>query len=140
MAENVLNIEIISPEGVILKDEINEIILSTVQGQIAVLPQHAPLFTKLTEGEAIIKKSSGDILIAIAGGFLEVLDNRVSILADYAVKPEEIQVDRVEEARKRAEEILKKKPAEAEAALARNELRKTLFALKIADKIRRRPR
>lgn len=140
MQGNNLNIEIISPEGIVFRDNADEIILPTVQGQIAILPRHAPLFVKLSEGETIIKKDNKEISIAITGGFLEVLNNKISILADYAIKADEIKINRVEEAKMKAEELLKQRKEGVDLTEARTELRRSILELKIADKIRKRTR
>lgn len=136
--EKNFNLEIISPEGEIFKGTVTELIINTVEGQITVLPSHTPLFTKLVEGEAIIKKGTEVIFIALTGGFLEIVNNKVSILADYAIKSEEITIKSAEEAKKKAEQILKQKQEGADLISAKTEFRRSLFELKIAEKVRRR--
>ena len=98
MTNNFL-LEILSPEGELLKDEVSEVILPTSQGEISVLPNHAPLFTKLIEGEIVVRKDNKDTFIAITGGFLEISKNKVTTLADYAVRSEKIERNYAETAK-----------------------------------------
>lgn len=132
------NLEIVSPDGLSFSGDVDEVILPTTTGEIAILPHHAPLFTKLSEGEAAIKQSGKEILIAIFGGFVEVGREKVTVLSDYAVRADTIEIGKVEAAKKRAEEILSGKIANEDFAMAEKELQKALFSLKIAEKMRRK--
>jgi len=133
-------VEIISPEGEIFKDSVDEVILPTVEGEIAILPHHAPLFSKLTSGELIIKKSGKEIYVAITGGFLEINNNRANILADYAVKSEKIEIKQAEEAKKKAEDLLKKKEklSEEDFVLIEKQMQKAILEINVSEKIRHR--
>ncbi|MBI4089145.1 MAG: ATP synthase F1 subunit epsilon [Candidatus Levybacteria bacterium] len=133
-----LLLEIITPEKVIYKDEVDEIVTPTVNGEIAILPNHINLLTQITPGELIVKKGSSTESLAITGGFLEVSNNKISILAEYAIKAEDIQVAHAEEAKKRAEKIMSEKTSENDFKIAEGELLKSLLQLKIASKRRRR--
>jgi F-type H+-transporting ATPase subunit epsilon len=138
MAHTSFHLEIISPEGVSYNDEVQEVILPSTTGEIAILPNHAPLFTKLSEGEAVIVKDKKEIQVAIFGGFVEITKHKVTVLSDFAVRADSIEIGKVEEAKKRAEEILDGKIANEDFAMAEKELQKALFSLKIADKMRKR--
>lgn len=138
MAHTSFHLEIISPEGVSYDDNVEEVLLPTTTGQIAILPNHAPLFTKLSEGEATIIKDKKEIEIAIFGGFVEVTKQKVTVLSDFAVRADSIEIGKVEAAKKRAEEILDGKIANEDFAMAEKELQKALFSLKVADKMRRK--
>lgn len=108
MAINSIKFEIVTPEKVVLKDEISQITVPTRQGEITVLPNHIPLVASLQPGVIETKKADGSVeVISVSGGFLEVLRNKVVILADTAERAEEIDMDRAEEARKRAEDIMR---------------------------------
>ena len=100
----VFNLEIISPEGRIYKDIVTEVILPTTSGEITVLPNHAPLFTKISEGEMTIIKENEKSFITISGGFLEISENKVNVLADYAIRSDKIEEEKILEAKKKAEE------------------------------------
>ncbi len=132
MSDKYIQFEIVTPERVVLKEEITQITLPTKAGEITVLPNHIPLVSSLLPGVVHVKKRNGeDEIMSISGGFLEVTKNKVVILADTAERAEEIDLDRAEEARRRAEEIKKKARqgeevnfAEVNAAIER-ELAKT---------------
>lgn len=104
-----IQFEIVTPERVVLKEEILQITVPTKAGEITVLPNHIPLVSSLTPGVIQVKKKNGeDEVMSISGGFLEVLKNKVVILADTAERAEEIDLARVEEAYRRAAEMKEK--------------------------------
>jgi F-type H+-transporting ATPase subunit epsilon len=140
MADSNLTLEIISPEGITFTGAVPSVSLPALNGRITVLPHHAPLFTKLEEGEIEFKVNGRDNTIVIFGGFLEVKDNRVHVLSDYAVRAESIQIAKSEERKRMAEQKLKDKLNNEEFAIADKDLRISLLELKIADKIRKRQR
>lgn len=133
-----LLLEIITPEKVIYKDEVDEVVVPTENGEIAILPNHINLLTQVNPGELIIKKGAGQQYLAIAGGFLEVQGNKISILAEYAVKAQDIEVARALEAKKRAEKVLSEKSTDNEIRVAQAEILKSLLELKVATKHKRR--
>lgn len=136
-----MHLEIITPVKVVFKGEVNEIIVNTADGQIGILPHHINLFSRIVPGELIIKAEKQEISLAMTGGFLEVANNKITILADYAVHAEEIDVEKAVEAQKRAEEILKKAKesvSERDFAEAQAELRRALLELNVANRRRRR--
>lgn len=134
-----IHFQIVTPEKVAYKDDVDSISLFTQMGEITVLPNHAPLISSLKSGEAIIRKDGEESSIAISGGFLQVQPkNKVVVLADTAERAEEISEERAETAKKRAEEILKEKRLDkAELATAAAVLEKSLIRLKVARKRRR---
>jgi len=133
-----LLLEIITPEKVIYKDEVSEVVVPTLEGQIAILPNHINLLTQISPGELIIKKGANEQLLAITGGFLEVSKNIVSIVAEYAVKAQDIEVARTMEAKKRAEKLMSEKSTANEMRIAEAEMIKAILELKIATKHKRR--
>jgi F-type H+-transporting ATPase subunit epsilon len=136
-----MHLEIVTAERVVLSDEVDQINAPTKDGRIGILPRHMPLLTLLDVGELDIIKNGEVTPFAVAGGFLEVLPNRVTILADTAVRADEIDEARAEEARRRAEEIIAQRRGDREVAEAEAELRRALVELKVAGlrKIRRQP-
>ena len=130
-------LKILSPEGQVFSDNVDEVQLPSSNGEISILTHHVPLFAKLIEGTITIKKAGKETIIAILGGFLEVRHNSVTVLSDYAVKADSIQAARSLEAKKLAEEILKNKQTTAELIMAEKNLQKSLLELKVADKIKR---
>lgn len=104
-----IKFKIATPEKVIYEDEIFQVSIPTTSGEITVLPNHIPLVSVLQAGELKIKDKDGDHPLAVAGGFVEVRDNNeLVILADNAERAEEIDLERAEEARKRAEDEMEK--------------------------------
>ncbi len=108
MSDKSIKFEIVTPERIVLKEEIRQITLPTKAGEITVLPDHIPLVASLQPGVIHIKKKNGEEeIISISGGFLEVLKDKIVILADTAERAEELDLASVEESRRRAEELKK---------------------------------
>lgn len=133
-----LYLSIITPEKIVYEDKIDEAIAPTVDGEIAILPGHINLLTQINPGELIVKKGSTYQSIAITGGFLEVSDNKISILASYAIKAQDIEVARAAEAKKRAEKIMNEKTTDNELKMAQAEMIKAILELKVATRHKRR--
>lgn len=103
-----IKFEIATPERVVLKEEILQVTVPTIEGDITVLPKHSPLVSILRPGVLELKKMDSSVeIISVSGGFVEVLLNKIIILADTAERAEEIDLERAEEARQKAEESLK---------------------------------
>lgn len=130
--------EVVSPEGIMFEGSVAEVILPTSIGQIAILPHHTPLSTKLVEGMLTIKTGKEEFVLGITGGFLQIAHDKASVLADYAVRAESIEATRAEEAKKRAQATLEEKREKVDFFMAEKELKKSLLELKIAEKIRRK--
>jgi len=127
-----LVLEIITPLKVVLSEEVDEITIPTVDGEISILPNHVNLLTKIAPGEMIIRRGTKADLFAITGGFLEVLNSHVNVLADYAIHAEDIEIAKVEEAKERAQKAMKEKLTEGDFRVANAELAKSLLQLKVA--------
>ena len=108
-----INIKITTPERVVMSDEVDGVVLPTAMGEIGILPHHIPLVALLAPGEIRVKKNNEELLLAVSGGFIEVQPTRVVVLADTAEHAEEIDEQRAEEARKRAEELRTSKRVDA---------------------------
>ncbi len=135
----VINFEIVTPERVVLKDDnISQITLPTTQGEITILPDHIPLVALLVPGELKIKRGNESESMAISGGFIEVMRNKVVILADTAERAFEIDEKRVEEARKRAEKLKEEKRFDkVEFSALTAKIEKELARAKVAKKYRK---
>lgn len=109
MSENkFIKFEIVTPERVVLKEEVLQVTVPTRNGEITVLPDHIPLVSALQPGVIEIKTKTGETeIMSVSGGFIEVLKNKVVILADTAERAVEIDEQRAEEARERAEKLKK---------------------------------
>lgn len=132
-----LYLKLITPTATILDEEVDEITLPTVNGEISILPNHVDLLTKIVAGEMIIKKGNKIQEFAVFGGFLEVSKNHASILADYAVRAEDIEIGKAKEAHERAQKAMKDKLTAEDFQVANAELRKALLELKVATKHKR---
>ncbi|HRY63211.1 MAG TPA: F0F1 ATP synthase subunit epsilon [Patescibacteria group bacterium] len=136
--EKKIHFEITTPEKNVYRDEVESVSLPTTMGQITVLANHIPLVASIEPGELIIRKDGKEVLMAISGGMLEVKDNNhIIVLADTAEHAEEIDEARAEEARKKAEGILKEKMEDAtEYAAVAAKLQRELARLRVARKHR----
>jgi F-type H+-transporting ATPase subunit epsilon len=123
----------------IFSEDVSAVIAWGVEGQLAILPHHAPLMTMLQPGDLMIRKDKEEEYVVISGGFLEVRPDKVIILADACERADEIDIARAEEAKKRAQETMKAAPLTADAATAEASLRRSLARLKVAEKRRRKP-
>lgn len=133
-----VKLDIVTAEQLVYSDDVDIVVAPGIDGELAVLPHHAPLMTMLKPGELRVRKGGEEIFMAITGGFLEVRPDRVTILADAAERAEDIDAARAEEAKRRAEEQLSGKISEADTARAEAALRRSLLRLRVAEKRRRR--
>lgn len=121
-----LHVELVSPEAVLYEGEADQVVCRPTDGEIAFLPGHQPFVGALvTYPVRILLPGSGEVVAAVHGGFVEVRDDRVTILSDVAELPEQIDVVRAQTAKEAVEQTLAGNPddEEAQAALARAELR-----------------
>ena len=114
-----LTLEIVTPERSLASEEVDEVQLPGADGYFGVLPGHAPLLATLQVGELWYRIGQEKHYLAIAFGFVEVLPERVTVLAQIAERPEDIDVPRAEAAKKRAEERIAKPQAEVDFERAR---------------------
>jgi len=133
-----LRLEIVTAEGTVFADDVNEVVAWGIEGQLGILPHHAPLMTMLQPGDLLIRKDNEEHYLAISGGFLEVRPDKVIILADACERAEEIDIERAEAARRRADEILKTRPPDVDTVAAEAALRRSLARIRAAGKRRRK--
>lgn len=133
-----MNLNVVSPEGIIYQDTVDEISLPTPEGEITILPHHISLFTKMSTGIVNIKKGSKESIIATVGGFVEVDNGNVTILSDHMVRAENIQTAKAYEAKKRAEETMRRKESDVDFIMAEKELQRAIMELQVADKIKKK--
>ncbi len=133
-----IRLEIVTPEKMVLSEDVDMILAWGVEGQLGILPHHAPLMTMLQPGDLMYRKENREEYMTISGGFLEVRPDKVVVLADACERAEEIDVARAEAAKQRAQEALKTAVTGPDAALAEAALRRSLARLKAIEKIRRR--
>jgi F-type H+-transporting ATPase subunit epsilon len=133
-----LKLDIVTAERVVYSDEADVVVAPGVDGQLGILPHHAPLMTTLQPGELRVRKGGEEFSLAISGGFLEVRPDRVIILADSAERAEEIDVSRAEEAKRRAEERLRQPTPEVDVAQVDAAMRRALARLQVVEQRRKR--
>ena len=134
-----LTLEIVTAERQVLSESgLDAVIAPGSEGQLGILPRHAPLMTMLEPGELRARRGADEMVLAISGGFLQVNDDVVTVLADTAEQAEEIDVERAEAARRRAEQALTERGGDIDLAAAQASLRRSLLRLRIAERSRRR--
>jgi F-type H+-transporting ATPase subunit epsilon len=133
-----LKLDIVTVERVVFSGEVEMVVAPGMEGEMGILPHHAPLMTILNAGELIARTSGEEYSMAISGGFLEVQPDRVIVLADTAERAEEIDIARAEEARKRAQETLARPVSPIEAARAEAALRRAMARLGVVERRRKR--
>jgi F-type H+-transporting ATPase subunit epsilon len=134
-----LQVELVTAEGRLLSREADFVVAPGVEGELGVLPKHIPLLTLLRPGEVMVRNDGDDEFLFVAGGFLEVLPDKVVILADAAERAEDIDEARAEEARKRAQQLLEEQPEGVDTAAAAVALERAVMRLRVAE-LRRRHR
>jgi F-type H+-transporting ATPase subunit epsilon len=133
MAE--INLEIITPEKIIYKDSVDSITVPGTKGMFQVLKNHAPLMSTTEIGVITLRKNDENTYFTTAGGTIEVLNNNVLILTDSVEVIEDIDIDRAELAKKRAEERLeKKKDSMIDAKRAESALKKAINRISVRQK------
>lgn len=128
---NTLKLEIVTPDAKVFSEDVDMVTLPAVEGEMGVYPQHVPLLTQIVPGEIVARKDGQDYFLAIGEGFVEVTGDHVSILADMAIRAENIDEVKAEEARRRAEARLAEQLDDEEAATVQGALAHSLAQLKV---------
>ena len=131
--------EIVTQERIVYAEDVDMVVAPGKDGVLGILPHHSPLLTTLQYGELLVRKAGQEQSFAIGGGILEVTPTKVTVLADAAEHADEIDTNRAQEARKRAEELLAQglPPGSDRFAEIENALRKSSIRLKVGQKRRR---
>jgi F-type H+-transporting ATPase subunit epsilon len=127
-------LEIVTPEKMVVRDVAEEMQIPGKDGYLGILPGHAPLITELAVGEITYRTGNETRHLALAWGFAEVLPDKVTILAETAERPEEIDVTRAQEDKRRAEDLLKNGNTEEDFAVAEGKLKRADTRLEVAAK------
>ena len=133
-----IQLEIVTPDRSLIREAVDEIQVPGSEGYLGVLPGHTPLLSTLTVGELWYRIGATTHYLAIAGGFVEVLPDRVTILANLAERAEDIDVTRAEAAKRRAEERLARPAVDVDVERARISLLRSLIRLQVASRARTR--
>ena len=134
---NTLKLEIVTPDGQAYSEDVEMVTIPGVEGEMGIYPQHVPVVTQIVSGELLVRKDGRDQLLAIGEGFVEITAERVAIMADMAIRAENIDEAKAEDARRRAEARLAEHLDEEEAAVVNAALAHSLAQLKVK---RRQPR
>ena len=130
-------LDIVTAERLVSSDQVEVLVAPGIEGELAILPHHAPLLTVLKPGEIRVVKDGEDTFIAVSGGFMEVMPDKVTILADTAERVEEIDVERAETALRLARERVAATPGEVDLERALAAIRKSQARIKVARRRRR---
>jgi F-type H+-transporting ATPase subunit epsilon len=135
-----LELQIVTPERLLVQERVDEVEIPGSAGYFGVLPGHTPLLASLAVGELWYRKGSEKTFLSIGFGFAEVLPDRVTILARLAERAEEIDVERAEASRKRAEERLTQSKSDIDYERARAALMKSVSRLQVSSRLGMGPR
>ena len=133
-----MELEIITAEQQVYSDAVDMVVAPGLEGQLGILPHHAPLMTALQPGEILIRKDGDDSFLAVSGGFMEVMGNRVTILADTCERSDEIDEQRAQEAIERAQERMASQESDVQLEQAMASLRRAQVRLNVARRRRSR--
>ena len=133
-----MRVEIITAEREVYSDDVDVLTAPGMEGELGILPNHAPLMTALQPGEIMLRKDGEETYLAVSGGFMEVIANRVMILADACERDDEIDEQRAQEAVQRAQERLANRTTDMDLERALAAVRRAEVRVRIAR--RRRPR
>lgn len=130
-----LLLEIVTPERLAYSDSVDSVVLPGIEGELGVLPHHAPLVTTLGVGELRIRKDGAEESFAIAGGFLQVRPDKVVVMAETADMASEIDLEKAQEARREAERALEGAATDAvDLSAARAQLQQALLRIRVAER------
>lgn len=127
-------LEIVTPEKLVVKEAVEEAQIPGLDGYLGILPGHAPLISELGVGVITYRSGSTTRTLSVAWGFAEVLQDKVTILAETVERPEEIDVARAQQAKERAEQRLKSNDPELDYDRAQDDLQRAETRLKVAEK------
>src|SRR4030095_7254140 len=117
-----LRLEIVTPQAIAFSEDVNMVTLPAVEGQIGIYPQHVRLITQIVPGEIIVTKDGHDRFLAVGEGLVEITGDRVAIVTDMAIRAENIDEAKIEEARERAAARLREKISDGEGATVNGSL------------------
>jgi F-type H+-transporting ATPase subunit epsilon len=126
-----LKLEIVTPDAKTYSEDVDMVTLPGIEGEMGIYPMHVPLMTQIVAGEIIVRKAGRDYFLAVGEGFAEITGERVAILTDMAIKAENIDEAKAEEARRRAEARLAEKLDDEEAAMVSATLAHSIAQLKV---------
>ncbi|HAV64187.1 MAG TPA: ATP synthase F1 subunit epsilon [Verrucomicrobiales bacterium] len=126
-----LKLEIVTPEARTYSEDVDMVTLPGVEGEMGIFPMHIPLMTQISAGEITVRKSGEEFFLAVGEGFVQITGEKVSVMTDMAIKAEDIDETKAEEARRRAEARLAEKLDDEESATVQAALAHSLAQLKV---------
>ena len=126
-----LKLEIVTPEAKAFSEDVEMVTLTGIEGDMGIYPEHMPVMTQLVAGEICARKNGENIFLAVGDGFVQITGQRVAILTDMAIKADDIDEAKAEEARKKAEQRLAQKLNDEEAATVQAALIHATTQLKV---------
>jgi F-type H+-transporting ATPase subunit epsilon len=134
MADNAIKLIVVTPEREVVRDEVEELQVPGSEGYFGVLPGHAPLFSELKVGELAYRKGTRWTFLAVAWGFAEVLPDQVRILAETAERAHDIDLERAQRARQRAEELIARGGEDLDYNKALVALERAIIRIQVSQK------
>jgi len=131
-----LKLEIVTPEGVTSSEDVEMVTLPGIEGEMGIYPQHVPLVTELVPGEIVVRRGGQESFLAIGPGFVEITGERVAVLTDMALKADDLDEAKAEQARRAAEARLKERLGDSDALTVNASIVRSIESLRG----RRRPR
>jgi F-type H+-transporting ATPase subunit epsilon len=132
---NTLKLEIVTPEARTYSEDVEMVTLPGAEGEMGIYPQHVPLMAQIVAGELIARKDGKDYFLAVGEGFVEITGERVAIMTDMAIRAENIDEAKAEEARKRAKARLAEQLDDDELALVESALAHSLAQIKVKRRL-----
>lgn len=130
-----MKLQLVTPEKITFTADITQLTLPTSTGEITILPGHIPLVSQLAHGELVVRDTTGSLHhFAVAGGFLSIMGNNVRVLAESAEHEDEIDLEKAEEAKQRAEKLREEAQSHEEISTALAALERSLAAIKVAQR------
>jgi len=127
-----MRLEIVTAERVVYSEDVDILVAPGIEGELAILPNHAPLLTVLKPGEIRVVRGDEESYMAVSGGFMEVMANKVTLLADTAERAEEIDLQRTEEALARSNERVESAASAVDLERAMASLRRSQLRMRVA--------
>lgn len=129
-----LNLEVITPERLALREQVDEVVVPGLGGELGILPDHTPLISQLQTGVLSYRQGAEKRQMHVSGGFVEVTPDRISVLSDVAERPEEIDLERAERAKERAERRLASRGDDIDFKRAELKLQRALTRIRLAGR------
>jgi F-type H+-transporting ATPase subunit epsilon len=129
-----LNLEVITPERLVLREEVDEVVAPGLTGELGILPDHTPLISQLKTGVLSYRQGNQNRRMHVSGGFIEVSSDSVSVLSDVAEKPEEIDINRAQRAKERAERRLASRGDDIDFNRAELKLQRAMIRIQVGSR------